>query len=328
MVVHRRELLKIGGAYGALALSLGAAVARSNLRGSHRALRGSHRAEVLAYFRKLPGWDAFSPPVPDGNVRTNTPPTAPEVRDGLSCTRTEYSLSKNSDKLVMFEPDRDVLWPGALLQGRGYSDGLGSLKELPIKKRAPLKVGLALLTEKNYSTVAVPSATTVNDAISKMIAQAVQQKVNFGSSVSYTSTNSYSAEQAMLSVGISAKYAGASLSASHQSSSSSQQSSATTYFVQNMFTVFVEASLTPADLFSGDFSLNDLTEQESLGRIGFANIPVILSSISYGRILYVTTTAKATAAEIKTAVAASYSVGGNGGGAQLSEAQKNVLQNA
>ena len=321
MAFDRREMVKAGGAFGALTLFSGGAFGKTNLKEDYREV-------ILDYFKKLPSWDTFSPPVPDGNVRTNTPPSAPVINGALSCTRTEYSLSKNSDKLVMFEPDRDVLWPGALIQGRGYSDGLGSLRELPIKKRAPLRVGLALLADKNYSVVQSPSATSVNDAISKLIAQAVQQKINLGSSVSYTSTASYSAEQAMLSVGISAKYAGASLSASHQSTSSTQKSSATTYFVQNMFTIFVELSLTPADLFTSDFGPKDLIEQENLGRIGVGNIPVMLSSISFGRILYVTTTAEATAEAIQTAVAASYSAGGSGGGAQLNDAQKKVLQNA
>jgi hypothetical protein len=189
-------------------------------------------------------------------------------------------------------------------------------------------LGLSNLADKNSVTVKQPTATAVNSAIADLIKRVVQQKTDFGSRVSFASTTSYSAEQAMLDVGISAKYAGASLSATHRSETNLQKSSATTYFIQNMFTVFVETALTPADIFSNDLTIDDLNEQAVLGRLSPANIPVILSSISYGRILYVTTTAQASADEVRTAVAASFSAGGGGAAANLSQSQKNILANS
>jgi hypothetical protein len=213
--------------------------------------------------------------------------------------------------------------PGGLEVG----DGRGE-RRVPIKKRAPLRLGLDLLAGQTYSNVQRPTATTVSDAISQLIKKAVTEKNNLGSSVFYNSTTSYSAEQAILSVGVSAKYAGASLSASHQSSTDQTRTSVTTYFIQNMFTIFAVSSLTPADLFTADFTIKDLQEQEQLGRIGVGNIPVMLSSISYGRILYVTTTASASAEDIKTAMAASFSAGGTGGNAQLSDSDEKILQDA
>ncbi|WP_390892963.1 thiol-activated cytolysin family protein [Bradyrhizobium diazoefficiens] len=318
MSITRRSALEVVGGAAASAVLSGPAIAKVR--------PVSNRSTINEYFRKLPNWNDFSPAVADGSQRTGDPAT--EIQDGQSCTRTEYTLSKNSDRIVIFDPDREILWPGALIQGRGYSEGLGSLRELPIKKRAPFNLGLTLLSKDNFETVKLPTATAVNAKISEIIDRVVQQKVDFGSRVSFASTASYTAEQAMLSLGVSAKYAGGSLSASHKSETSRTKSSATTYFIQNMFTVFMETPRTPADLFSGDFSVHDLNEQAALGRISPSNIPVYLSSISFGRILYVTTSADAEADQIRTAVAASYNSGAAGVAGNLSADQKKILQNS
>jgi Thiol-activated cytolysin len=132
----------------------------------------------------------------------------------------------------------------------------------------------------------------------------------------------------MLALGISARYAGASMTATHKSQSSSTMSSVATYFIQNMFTVYIEPSLTPADLFTSNFTVADLNEQADLGRLNPANIPVILSSISYGRILYVTITAQASVSDVMTAVSASFSAGNGGAAASLSDQQKKVLNSS
>jgi len=63
------------------------------------------------------------------------------VQDGVGYSRaaTEYSLTKNPEKTGMFGgPNRDILWPGALVQGASHSEGLGSLLPLTIAPRPPL----------------------------------------------------------------------------------------------------------------------------------------------------------------------------------------------
>jgi Thiol-activated cytolysin len=286
----------------------------------------SGHAAIETYFLKLPHWDEFSPSLPDGPARASDPTHA--IDNGQNCTTTEYTLAKNADKLVIFDPDRDVLWPGALVQGKGYAKGIGSLRELPIKKRAPLKLGISYFSNVNHDIVKEPSATSVNDSISRMIAGVINQHSDFGSKVSFTSTASYSAEQAMLELGISARYAGASMAATHKSQTSSTMSSVATYFIQNMFTIYVETPSTPADLFTNNLTIAELNEQADLGRLDPSNIPVYVSSISYGRILYVTTTAQASASDIMSAISASASSGAASASASLSDQQKKVLSSS
>jgi hypothetical protein len=148
MTVGRRDALGILVGAASSTILPGTACARPR--------QGDSRAAVAAYFRKLPSWDEFSSSVPDGPVRCSNPTQS--IENDQNCTKTEYTLQKNSDKLVILDPDRDVLWPGALVQGKGYSYGIGSLRELPIKKRAPLRIGISFFSDVNYDTIKQPSA--------------------------------------------------------------------------------------------------------------------------------------------------------------------------
>ena len=53
------------------------------------------------------------------------------------------------------------MWLGSLLQGDGYVNGLGSLKELPIRERAPLTIFIDLLGTGITQTIESPDAASV-----------------------------------------------------------------------------------------------------------------------------------------------------------------------
>jgi hypothetical protein len=109
-----------------------------------------------------------SDPLPD--------PTAPTGFSKYSCTTTPYSLSTSPDKIVSLDPDANKLWLGGLLQGQGYVDGLGSLRELPIRQRAPLKLYIDLLGKGVTETVPHPDAASMQQAISDLVLRATAAK--------------------------------------------------------------------------------------------------------------------------------------------------------
>ena len=246
-------------------------------------------------------------------------PTRKDVRGKTKyCTTTKFSLTASPDKIVTFEPDKAALWPGALLQGDTLIN-VGSFRELPIKKRAPLNVTVDLFVTPSTKPVPNPSFASVTEAISDLISPL--QGRDFGSSMSFAMKDAYSSAQAMLSLGFSAKYGGASIAAKHTATTSLERSVTTASYIQKCFTASVDNPLTPVDLFSPDFSLADLEEQERLGRISKADAPILLSSVTYGRILYVTISSTKEVSELKEAV----SMSAHNTTGDLEKGSKNIL---
>jgi len=223
------------------------------------------------------------------------------------CTSTPYSLTENPEKIVTLDPDANVLWLGALLQGKGYKDGIGSLAELPVRERAPLTISVDLLTEDNMRVVENPSLGTVNQALGEIVAGAAEADNRAGSSVSFAQERTYSVSQAALKLGLSAGYMSVSVQASLGASRTAAERTVTAYFVQKMFTASVELPDDPMDFFSPEFTREKLDEQLASGRIGPDNLPVYVSSITYGRILMFSFTSRSNITDIRAALSASFS---------------------
>ena len=86
------------------------------------------------------------------------------------CTSTRFTVTDTPEKIVMFSPDREILWPGGLLQGKSHRDGLGSLLPLSIRARTPIKVSIpSLATADNFRLVTDPDQASVTQAIGSMI---------------------------------------------------------------------------------------------------------------------------------------------------------------
>src|SRR5467141_3695741 len=107
-----------------------------------QSIKAGNRAAIGAYLNALPSWPQPNKP---GNFVGDTTPAEDQVENGhaMSCSTTAYTLATNPEQIVMFEPDLGSLWPGSLLQGKGFAAEIGSLRELPIKKRSPLNVSVS-----------------------------------------------------------------------------------------------------------------------------------------------------------------------------------------
>ena len=115
-------------------------------------------ADVDNYVKSLPAWDEFSPPLPAETTVTRSGDDTTLLEGAeYDCDVTSYSMTATPREIVVFSPDADILWPGSLLQGDKYAGGLGSLGELPIRQRAPLKIFIDLLTENVTRTVRTPT---------------------------------------------------------------------------------------------------------------------------------------------------------------------------
>lgn len=280
------------------------------------------------YIASLGPWAAFSPlRASVDSVLPNTDEAFDEIFDGVTytCNAEDYELTETPDKIVTFDPDANVLWLGALLQGSGYKEGIGSLQELIIRERAPLRVSIDLLSGNNHRLVRNPTPASVGGAIGEMVEEATAAGLRGGSSISFSQQQTYSVQQAALALGLSAAYMSVSIATSLEASRKVSEKTLTAYFVQRMFTASIELPASPGDVFSDAFTPEKLEAQRTAGTIGSDNLPVYVANVVYGRILSFSFTSSAQEAKIRAALSASF---GGVGGAELSAELLNILQEA
>lgn len=287
------------------------------------------KADLPTFFAALPSWETFSPPLPAADAATG--PASAGINKMIdsaqyACTTTPYSLTTTPEQVTTLNPDVEVLWVGALLQGDGHLDGIGSLAELPIRQRAPLVVSVDLLTGNTTRTVTDPTVATVSQAIGGLIGEASAAGHRAGSNIFYLSETAHSLEQASLKMGLSAKYMGASIKTGLAADMSNETRTVTAYFVQRMFTAHMVLPQHAEDVFSEAFTQEMLDREVANGRMGPSNLPVYVSSVAYGRILMFTMTSNSTESKIRATLNAMYNDGEFGG--ELDAELKQVLDNA
>ena len=282
---------------------------------------------VDGYLSDLPSWFDFSPQLASSNEISGTGTGSVERAGDVTyeCLTTPYTITETPDKIVTLDPDANILWLGALLQGDGYREGLGSLKEWTVRERAPLTLSIDLLSGNNTRTVERPDLASVTQAIGELISAATAAGHSGGSSVSFAQENTYSVQQGLLSLGISAGYASVSVKASLSASRTAAERTVTAYFVQRMFTVSAVLPNSPGDFFSPDFTAARLQEEVDRGRVGPDALPVYVANIVYGRILMFSFTSTANITDIRAALAASFS---SIAGAEIEARYLNILNAA
>jgi hypothetical protein len=226
----------------------------------------------------------------------------------------------------MYSPDVDILWPGALIQGRSHRDGVGALLGLNVTQRAPLRVSIpALPSGDNFREVAQPSQSSVGAARGEMIGNATTANLPTPSTITFTQTVTHSEEQLALSMGLSGRYLGFSAKASADFSRNASETTVTAQFTEKMYEVVVAPPQTPAAMFSPEFTQQRLDEQIAAGNIGPDNIPVYVSTVVYGRMLIFSLTSTATEQEIRSTISATYEAIAGGVSATLKANHREIL---
>jgi hypothetical protein len=262
-------------------------------------------ADLQDYFSSLPSWEAFSPPLPEAEAPLGDPVEDEDetMIDGepYQCSTTPYSLTTTPDDIVTLNPDVEILWVGALLQGDGHLEGIGSLAELPIRQRTPVEVTLDLLAGENSRSVADPTVATVNAAIGGLIEDAA-------------------------AAGHEASYMGSTIKSSLSAEVSAETRTVTAYYIQRMFTASMVLPQHPEDVFSEAFTEAMLQREQESGRMGPDNPPVFVSSVAYGRIMMFSFTSTSSEAKINATLSALYNGGEFGG--EIDTELQTVLDNA
>lgn len=300
---------------------------------------------ATTYLQNLPTWEQYSPlKDPAAAHRTGDPVTSPETIENVpvldpvtkavvgyrtedyECKSTQFSMTDTPEKIVMFSPDREVLWPGGMVQGKSHRDGVGSLLPLTIRERAPIKVSIpSLAATDNFRVVESPDQAEVNQAIGSMVQNADTSKLVTPSTIQFVMEDYNSEQSFALQAQMSGRYMGFKASASASVNRTANERTVMVYFFEKMFEVVVEPPSTPGQFFSDEFTQAKLDEQIALGKIGPDNPPVYVSNVVYGRMMAFTFTSTASSSEIKAALSAAYN-GIFSASGSISEQHKTVLE--
>ncbi len=250
------------------------------------------------------------------------------------CTVSTDSKTLTYQQILAPGVDSGAIWPGALVQGQGVLDG--KLAVIPVA-RAPMTLSVDLAIPDPNVTIDDPYSGSVRAAVS-VLQRAADQRLGgidvVPATMSYVREESFSFDQAMLSIGVSVNYAGPLAGAGLDASFATQrQVGAHTIivkFFQPMYTIRMadDRIATPADLFAPAVSVQDLQQQESLGRLGLDNPPLLVTSVTYGRMMVFTMTSTEvdSAQRLMAAVSAVY--GNFSGSAAIDKADLEILKSS
>jgi hypothetical protein len=270
--------------------------------------------EISIYLNSLPSWSTFAPQSPSTEpapLDEDDSESSVEVVDDVTydCTTTRYTVTDNPEKIVMYSPDVEILWPGALIQGESYrdADGPGSLRGLVIAERTPIRVSIpSLAGEDNFREVASPNQANVSQAIGSMIGNATIDDLPEGSDILFKQEVCHSEQQFALAMSVSGRFLGFSAATGADFRRNASETTVAVHLIEKMYEVVVEPPQTPGAFFGPDFTQEKLDEQIALGRIGADNLPVYVSNVTYGRMMTFTLTSTASEQQIKAASNAGY----------------------
>lgn len=257
------------------------------------------KADIDARLRQWKKWRELAPyksdaKTPQGNKEVTTV-------NGVKRTKQTYSLTKNPVEAITFDPNVNMCFPGAIVQAKpAIENGYLISAQIDDSDRTELGVSVDRLTGRK-EIVSPPSASNVTAAIGKVIGDDSPGS----SDIVYRRVEAYDSMQASLELGISGTYGGFSASLDISGKRKETMNTVLVFLRERGFTAFCDYSNANA-LFKNSFTEEKLDRLVSNGYIGKDNLPLLVNSVIYGRIIVFTFTSKASETEINAALKSSY----------------------
>lgn len=303
------------------------------------------------FFNTLQPWDSGEQPASDEPQQRKPSQDEPEITLNVekiaatgevteaqqftyNCRTTPYSVTRNPEEVVMYgSVNSEILWPGALIQGKSHRDNDGDLLGLSLdgNSRAPLTVIIPDINGSGVENVVIiqePTKGAVQAAISEMVGNSVAQNLQTPSSIAFSMETFHSEEEFALKIGISGRYLNFSGSAKGEYEQDASETTIAVHFYQKMYEVVVEPPATPEALFSPTFTLGDMKRQQALGRIGVDNQPLLVSKVVYGRMMMFTMTSTASEEAMRGTLQAAYDGVVSEADFELTTEQKRIMESA
>lgn len=271
--------------------------------------------------------------LPVEQPRLDQSPVSTEFVDynNVKSVRSTQNVKQVSafDSLVVLDPNADSLWPGALVQGRSMRSGILDPINL---RRAPGTITLANLTLSRESgderplysrEIKDPTNATVQEAIQEMVSRGV--KPDTAAKVSFAAHQFYSLDHAMLQVGMSGSWLTANVRSQLEANVSAQKTHFVVQFAQSYYTVSFTPMETagPASFFAPDIKLENAKRY-----IGNDNPPVYVSSVTFGRMLFLFISSSASNSELRAALNGSFRAVVASAKVDIDARHREILQNS
>jgi thiol-activated cytolysin len=247
-----------------------------------------------------------------------------EVEDGqvMHCTYTTMTGIKQFETMVAMDANGDALWPGSVVQTKTLPVGLLAPIALP---RRPLTItmtnALSGADEVSYSrTIDQPSLATVNDAIGEILNS---KKISFAAKSVYSGQQVYSFDQAAVAVDLAVSWANGAVAATFDGDWQTRKTRFVLKFTQNFYTVSSAPPATPDALFDAC-----VTPEDAAAYIQADNPPGYISTVTYGRTLYMKIESNLKSSDVEASLAGQYKGGVVDVSASVTTGFKDVLANS
>lgn len=264
--------------------------------------------------------------------------SAPQERAG---TRTVTAcqpqglpvISRAFDELPAFAFSGPTL-PGLVVEGSGIAEG--DLRVLPLE-RSSIKLVSDADSANPVRSLVDPTTSTLQSAVSDLKRDADARLTGIdviASDITYTKQETHSFEESSLNVGVSLHYESETIEAGFKTdfeqTGAVERHSISVRLVEPMFTIRMERDgfANPQDYFGVDVTQAQIDALIAQGKLSPQNPPVLIESVTYGRIMAFTMTSESaeSAQELMIAVNGAYS--GLSGEGNLTERQKSLLESS
>jgi thiol-activated cytolysin len=236
----------------------------------------------------------------------------------MATSEERRRLTRNLEKIVAFDPNAGVLYPGSLIQGRSLPDGV--LYPISTERRPQTCTvsGIVGSGDSNYSATFVPSAASAAAAISKILSQrlAADQPAR----MTYTMTTYNSLEEGLLKLGASYSWLSGKIEGSFSTTDSHSLTRLLVRFVQTYYTVSCDAPVSSVAVFDSKADFEALKVY-----MGPGNPPALINSVTYGRELWMLIESSHAESEIKSALDAALNFGVSSGKVDFNDGQKKTI---
>lgn len=244
-----------------------------------------------------------------------------------TCTRTQYSLSKNFDEIAILKPIKGVVWPGAIIKAnQSLTDGLPEPVTL---SRSPVTLSIDLPGMGSNGTRVVnnPSNSSIQAAVDDSLewwnANAYREGYVNPASSSYNKTLSYSSEQTGLELGLNLEWDSGEVSSALKTSTNETKKVVSAVYKQAFYTVTVDTPATPGAVFPPKTSLKDIKKQVSVTAPG-----AYVSNVTYGRIILVRMETSSQESNEEIEAAFEYSLGKKTASGDVKTKYERILNNS
>jgi hypothetical protein len=231
---------------------------------------------------------------------TSTTETVQVTQQGDECVDTQERLAQLTARdIAVFDPSAGVLFPGSLVALNGIADGRLDSRNVPPANRQPFTVAITDVASSvdappASELIVRPSYGALEAARIKLIDANQTPSKNF----SYTLHEYHSADQTLLSAGISTHWISGLVSASLARNTSRYKTGVMLSFQQRYYTMGID----PLDRPSAFFQAVSARRLAAWWRDAASNPIGYIASVSYGRWTLLTAESTRSAEQLKAAL--------------------------